>query len=231
MWRPQLDRVPSGWRFLAPDLRGFGATPIETDTMTVDAYARDLLGFLDALSIDRCVFAGLSLGGYIAFALFRLAPARMSGLVLSDTRAEADTAEGRRGRQALLALLEEKGVSAVADDLLPKLLGETTKRERQECEREARRLIESNSGRAVAAAIHALMGRPDSTSDLARIGCPTLVIVGEEDTITPRPAAELMHNAIDGAELAVIPRAGHLSNLEAPDEFSSKLADFLSRPL
>jgi pimeloyl-ACP methyl ester carboxylesterase len=254
MWRPQLDRVPPGWRFLAPDLRGFGETSIETDVgavnddsrdprdssdsldprdprLAVDAYAGDLLGFLDALSIDRCVFAGLSLGGYIAFALFRLAPARIRGLVLADTRAEADTPDGRRGRQALLALLEDKGVSAVADDLLPKLLGTTTKRERPACEREARRLIESNNARAISAAIHALMSRPDSTPDLSRIECPTLVMVGDEDTITARPAAELMHGAIDGSELAVLPRAGHLSNLELPDEFSSTLAGFLSRRL
>jgi pimeloyl-ACP methyl ester carboxylesterase len=231
MWRPQLDRVPRGWRFLAPDLRGFGATPIETDTMTVDDYARDLVGFLDALSIDRCVVAGLSLGGYIAFALFRLAPTRMRGLVLSDTRAEADSADGRRGRQTLLELLGQKGVTAVADDLLPKLLGATTRRARPDCEREVRRLIESNQGRPIAAAIHALMARPDSTPDLARIDCPTLVMVGEEDTITPRPAAELMHHAIDGSELVMIASAGHLSNLEAPDECSSHLADFLSRRL
>jgi pimeloyl-ACP methyl ester carboxylesterase len=243
MWRPQLDRVPPGWRFLAPDLRGFGATPIEPDPlsligdlgdprpMTVDGYAQDLLAFLDVLSIDRCVFAGLSLGGYIAFALFRRAPARMRGLVLADTRAEADTAEGRRGREALSALVKAKGASAAADDLLPKLLGATSHQERPQLVRECRRMIESANVRAIDAAIQALMARPDSTSDLARIQCPTLVIVGEEDTITPRANAEVLQQAIGGSELAAIRRAGHLSNLETPDEFSTTLADFLRRRL
>src|SRR4051794_807420 len=91
MWAPQLERVPEGWRFIAPDLRGFGETPIDADDIGTDDYAADVLGLMDALGFDRCVVAGLSLGGYVAFALVRLAPHRLSGLVLADTKATADT--------------------------------------------------------------------------------------------------------------------------------------------
>ena len=230
MWQPQLDRVPDGWRFIAPDLRGFGVdSPDVSPALTMDDYARDVIGLMDALSIERAVIGGLSMGGYITFALFRLAPTRFDGVILADTKAPADTSEGLAGRRAMQETLRSKGVSAVVESLLPKVLGETTRRERPQVLADVRRLMERNQPDAIDAALHALMTRPDSTPDLARIRYPTLVVVGQEDTVTPATEAEHLASAIARAELVVLRRAGHLSNLEVPEAFSNALTRFLLR--
>lgn len=238
MWRSQIDHVPDGWRFIAPDLRGFGAGAPDADAslrksadapLSIDDYARDIVALMDALGIESAVIGGLSMGGYVTFAIFRQAPARFEGVILADTKAQPDTAEGQVGRRAMSATLRSSGVSAVVDELLPKLLGETTHRERPHVLSDVRRLMEANQPDAIDAALHALMTRPDSTPDLPRVSCPALVIVGQEDVVTPAADAELLAHSIPRAELVVLPRVGHLSNLEAPDGFSSALTRFLSR--
>jgi pimeloyl-ACP methyl ester carboxylesterase len=234
MWRPQLDDPPEGWRCIAPDLRGFGGSAGDaagSPPVTMDDYAADVEGLLNELEIERAVIGGVSMGGYVTFALFRQAPERFSGFVLADTRASADTPEGRQARRALSAVVNKDGASGVADQMVPKLLGETTRRERPAVEREVRRLISQNSVPAIDGAIHALMGRPDSTPDLARISTPTLVIVGEEDVVTPPSDSELLQRSISRSRLVLLPRTGHLSNVEAPDDFSRALSDFLSSNL
>lgn len=230
MWEAQLERVPDGWWFIAPDLRGFGPgeSPVDT-SQRMDDYAGDVLALMDALAIETAVIGGLSMGGYITFAMVRRALERFTGIVLADTKAPPDTEEGRAGRRAMSETVKSSGVSAIVDTLIPRLLGETTRRERPEVVARARQLMSGNSVAAIDAALHALMIRPDSTPDLARIGCPALVIVGQEDTLTPLAEAELLASSIRGAELVILPRAGHLSNLEAPEMFSGALAAFLSR--
>jgi 3-oxoadipate enol-lactonase len=229
LWQPQLARVPAGWRFVAPDLRGFGATSDGgTPAQTLDDHARDVRGLMDALDIESAVVGGLSMGGYVAFALFRLAPERFAGMVLADTRAQADSPEALRNRRALLELLRARGVGAVADDLMPKLLGPTTRAGRPAVVAELRRLIESNGASTIAAAVQALMSRPDSTPDLPNVRCPALVIVGEEDGIIPPADAEALQRLIAGSHYVVIPRAGHLSNIEAPEDFTAALSAFLA---
>jgi pimeloyl-ACP methyl ester carboxylesterase len=149
-------------------------------------------------------------------------------MILADTRPQTDTPEGLEGRRALLELARTSGVRAVADDLIPKLVGETSRRERPHVVDEVRRLIEASDLAGIDGAIHALMSRQDSTADLGRVACPTLVIVGREDLVTPVQDAERMHEAISGSRIVVLPRAGHLSNLETPEEFSRALGDFLA---
>jgi 3-oxoadipate enol-lactonase len=230
MWRPQFEQVPAGWRFLAPDLRGFGGTVDDASPAeTLKDHADDLVALMDALTIQDAVIAGLSMGGYIAFALFRLDPSRLAGLILADTRPQPDSPEGLRSRRALLERLHAHGVAAVADDLLPKLVGETSRRQRPEVVATVRRLIEASPPEAIEAAVHALMARPDSTPDLDRIRCATLVIVGAEDSITPPADAEMMHRRIDGSTLVVLQNAGHLSNVEVPDAFNAAMLAFLSK--
>ncbi len=223
MWRPQLERVPSGWRMIAPDHRGFGGSTLDGAEPRMNAYAADVLGLLDTLSLDSAVIGGLSLGGYVAFAVLRLAPARCDGLILADTRSTPDSEDGVRARKAMLATVRRHGVSAIADELSSKLLGETTTRERPEVRADVSRRIASAPVRGVESAIVALMTRPDSTADLSRISCPALVIVGEEDTVTPIADAEALHRGIAGSRLVRLPRAGHLSNLEVPEEFSTTI--------
>jgi pimeloyl-ACP methyl ester carboxylesterase len=232
MWRAQLDAVPPGWRFIAPDLRGFGRAHLlrlkvedAAPPLTVDDYAGDVSALMDALKIDDAVIGGLSMGGYVAFALFRQAPGRFAGMILADTRPQADTPQARAARVQLRALLAERGPAAVADQMLPKLFSPSAAAETVAA---GRQLIESADPAAIDAAIGALMTRPDSTPDLPRMTRGTLVIVGEEDAITPVADARAMQSAIPRSTLTVIPGAGHLSNLERPEIFSRALGDFLA---
>jgi 3-oxoadipate enol-lactonase len=233
MWRPQLAEVPTGWRFICPDLRGFGPPIPAADgrseqaddaAVSVDDYAADVLDLMDCLEIDDAVIGGVSMGGYVTFAMYRQAPARFHGMVLADTRAQADTPQGREGRLKLRAVLAAQGPRGVADETLPKLLSPAAG---SEVVARTRALIEGADPAAIDAAISVLMGRPDSTPGLAAISCATLVVVGEHDEITPPADARAMQEVIPRSTLCVIPGAGHLSSLEQPTAFSRGLADFL----
>jgi pimeloyl-ACP methyl ester carboxylesterase len=232
MWRPQLERVPEGWHFIAPDLRGFGphAAPA-AGPITLDDMAGDIAGLLDELAIDPAVIGGLSMGGYITFALFRRAPERFSGMILADTKAQADTPEGLEARRQMIALARAEGAAGVAQSMLPKLLGNTSFERRPDLPHKVRTMIKGSSTEGIVAAIEAMMDRPDSTSDLSRISCPTLVVVGEEDVVTPVTDAVALQNQVARSRLVILPQAGHLSNLEVPDGFALALADFLSSNL
>lgn len=232
MWRPQLAAVPPGWRLIALDLRGFGGTSrlahgVEAPACSLDDYARDALALLDHLGIERAVVGGLSMGGYATFALWRQQAARIRAVVLADTRAEADTAEGQRNREAMLAALAASGPSAVADTLVPRALGPATHRDRPEVVHQMRATIESANPAAIADAIRGMMARPDSTPQLPLMRVPAHIIVGRDDVLTPVAASEQMQAALPDASLTVIEDAGHLSNLERPDVFNRSLARFL----
>jgi pimeloyl-ACP methyl ester carboxylesterase len=228
MWEGQLALADTGWRVIAPQLRGFDAGGGDPPAVSLDDYAGDVIDLLDALHLKQVVVGGLSMGGYVAFALLRFAARYVQGLVLADTRSQADTPEGLAGRARLLQVVQDKGPSAVADEMIPKLLGETTKRTRPAVVEQARSLALASSAAAIAGAIRALMTRPDSTPLLSSIHVPTLIVVGDEDALTPPLASEEMQRAIAGSELVRIPQAGHLSNLEQPDLFNAALAAFLT---
>ena len=193
----------------------------------MDDYAADVLSLMDGLELDDAVIGGLSMGGYVAFAMHRLAPARFTGLVLADTRPQADTSQAREGRVRLREIVAANGPAGVAGELLPKLLGPVTRADHPDLVLRTRALIESAAPQALEAAIGALMERPDSTPGLEAISCSTLVLVGEHDEITPPAVAEAMQRAILRSTLSVIPGAGHLSSLEQPELFSRALRDFL----
>jgi 3-oxoadipate enol-lactonase len=228
MWEPQLALAEQGWRVIVPQLRGFDGGHHDPPASSMDDYAGDLVDLLDALHVDRAVVGGLSMGGYVAFALLRHAPTYVAGLILADTRSQADTPEGRQGRERMLALLADKGPGGVADEMMPKLLGETTRREHPALAEHVRAMIMASSNEAIAGAIRALMTRPDSTPLLPPLHVPTLIIVGEEDTLTPPALSQAMHEAIHGSELAIVPKAGHLSSLEQPDVFNATVTRFLT---
>jgi pimeloyl-ACP methyl ester carboxylesterase len=227
LWRPQLERVPRGWRFLAPDVRGFGPGVPASISATMAEMAADVEAFLDAMEIDKAVIGGLSMGGYVTMALYAAAPSRFTGMVLANTRAGADSAEARAARDKMLALVAREGPSAVADQMIPKLLGATSQRARPQLETLVRRLIESNTAAGVGAAIQAIRDRGDSFAALERSAVPGLVITGEEDAIIPVSESEAMARALQRSQLVVLPAAGHLSNLEVPEDFSEALETFL----
>ncbi|MCC7009408.1 MAG: alpha/beta fold hydrolase [Acidobacteria bacterium] len=232
-WLPQLSRLPPRVRAIAPDLRGFrGTEPFvggESPDITMDTYARDVLELMSHLDVPRAVIAGSSMGGYVALALWRRAPNRVAGLVLANTRASADTAEARAGRDRLIQLVETEGAPGLAVALLPRLLGETTRREQPDLGDAVEQMIRANEGRGLQAAMRAMRDRPDSTELLASISCPTTIVAGAEDAVVPPAEADAMRGAIQGARLVVLPAAGHLSNLEAPVAFNDVLYSSIRR--
>ncbi len=230
MWRPQLEQVPVGWRFIAPDLRGFGPMPAPA-AQSMDDLADGVFQLLDALKIERAAIGGMSMGGYVTFAMLRRESARFSQVVLADTRPSADTPAGRKGRQEMLAALDAHGPAAVADIMLPKLLGASTQTAQAELVQHVRQMIEAGDPGGIAGGIRAMMERPDSTPLLDTIGVPALVIVGEEDVLTPPADSEAMAARLPRCRLVKLAGAGHLSSLETPRPFSIALSDFLSSPL
>jgi 3-oxoadipate enol-lactonase len=231
MWDGQLALADGGWRVIAPHFRGVDGGGGDPPATSLDDYAGDVIDLLDALHIKQTVVGGLSMGGYAAFAMLRHAARYVQGLILADTRSEADTPEGVEGRRKMLELVQAKGPPAVAEEMIPKLLGETTRRTCPDLVDRVRSLVLSNSADAIAGAIRALMTRPDSTPLLSTIHVPTLIVVGDEDRVTPPAIAETMHRGIAGSELTVISGAGHLSNLEQPRAFNSAVAHFLAHRL
>jgi pimeloyl-ACP methyl ester carboxylesterase len=224
MWQRQIAALAGACRVLAPDLRGFGASAHGEGAASLDHYADDLAGLLEHLGLERAAVAGLSMGGYISFALLRRHRARVAALVLADTRAGPDSEEGKQGREKNAQLVEAQGPAAIADQMLPKLLSPGAS---AELRAEVRRIIESNDRRGIAAALRAMAARPDSTPLLPTIDVPTLVVVGADDTLTPPSEAQAMHTAIPGSRLVEIPGAAHLSNIEAPEAFNSAVVALL----
>jgi len=231
MWEGQLTLSAGGWRVVAPQFRGFDGGDGDPAANSMDDYAGDVVDLLDALHVPDAVIGGLSLGGYVAFALLRLAPHYVRGLILADTRPQADTPEGLEARRGMLALLEKnpaRGAEAVMDQMLPKLVGGPARAASAEVVAHLRALGMASSAASIAGAVRALMTRPDSTPLLSTIHCPTLIVVGADDVITPPALSEEMHRAIAGSELVEIPAAGHMSNFEQPVAFNDAVARFLA---
>jgi len=223
MWSRQVAALSPRFRVIAPDYPGLGKSPPRPEPSTMEALAEQVLGLLGSLQVDRAVVVGLSMGGYLAFEIYRQRPGLFRGLVLCDTRPGADTPEGATGREAFAKGALEKGLHWVADEMTPKLLRPQPD---PAAVREVRSLIGQGTPAGVAAAQRGMARRPDSTPTLAAITCPTLVVVGAEDTLTPPSEAEKMVAGIKGAKLARIPGAGHLPNVESPAAFDQALLDF-----
>jgi pimeloyl-ACP methyl ester carboxylesterase len=229
MWAPQLAALPAGWRAIAPDLRGLGRSPRgASPALHVRDHAADVLALIDALGLPPVVLAGVSMGGYVAFEIWRQRPSAIRALVLADTRAEADTDEARARRVALQARAASEGTAAVVDAMLPGLIGATTQTDEPHLAMEVRQWALEAPADGVVDALDALRTRPDSRPDLPSISCPALVIVGEEDTLTPPDVARVMADGIRGAAYVPIRRAGHLANVEQPQAFNAALHAWLA---
>jgi pimeloyl-ACP methyl ester carboxylesterase len=210
------------------DARGFGGTPPGEGLLTMERIADDAAALLDRLEVPQAVVCGLSMGGYAALAFVRRHPGHLRGLVLADTRATPDTDEGRRTRAEQADRVRREGTPAIADAFLPKLLGETTHKERPQVVAAVREMILSASARGIADALAGLAARADSRPTLREVRVPTLVVCGNEDVLTPVADHEALQAGIAGSRLVVIPKAGHLSCVEAPGEFNAALKAFLA---
>ena len=229
MWEPQIAALPPGWRLIAPDYRGCGQSSLPDGTQTLDDYAGDVVDLLDALHVHEAAVAGCSMGGYLAFALLRTAPQYVSGLMLIDTRAQADIDEGKAGRRKMLEMIDRAGTEGVAQEMLPKLLGASTRRNRPDLVNLIEQLIMSNPPQALKAAVAAMMARSDSTDLLKGLHLPAAVVAGDEDALIPLAAAQDLQRALSGSTLDIIRESGHLPSLEQPAAFNAVLKRFLER--
>jgi pimeloyl-ACP methyl ester carboxylesterase len=225
MWEPQTAALRGEIDVLAPSLPGFGGTPPVGEVMTMDAAADAVAGELNRAGIDRAVVCGQSMGGYVAFSLWRRHRDRIAGLALADTRAEPDDDAGRERRRGVAEKARTEGSGAIADEP-PPLLSEGADPELWE---RVTAMIRRQTGEAIAAASLGLAERPDSRPILGEIDVPTTVIVGSADTLTPPAMSESMAAAIGGASLVVLEGAGHLSNLEDPEGFTDALRALVRR--
>ena len=212
-------------RHVIPDLPGFGQSRPDGRVLSIDDYAHMMLDLLDHRGLDRAVFAGLSMGGYVCLAIARIAPQRLRGLILLDTKETADTDEARKGRYASIEKVKKEGVQPVVDSMLPKMLTAAAPRETRDRVRE---IMSSSSREGVIAALTAMASRPDSSGVLPHIAVPALVIVGEQDTITPPADAERMSRAIPKAKLVRVREAAHLANYEQAAEVNRACGAFLA---
>jgi len=227
IWRDQIDAL-EGYRRIAPDLRGMGESDAPDLGYGMTTYASDLAALLDTLGVDDVVLCGLSMGGYVIFEFLRQWRSRVRALILIDTRAEADGTEARRARDVAAATARESGAEAVAEAMLPKMVSAATLQRDPTTVERIRRIMAATPVAGMVGALSSMRDRHDSTGLLPTLaGLPTLVIVGEEDTVTPPDGARRMAAAIPGARLVVVPAAAHVPPVEQPAETTTAIREFL----
>ena len=228
MWLPQLEALEKIAQIILPDIPGLGRSPRQVQP-SLPEIAKDVNRLLDHLKIKEPVFiGGLSMGGYVTFEFLRQFPERVRGLGLFSTRPAADTPEARERRMQGVKKIKSDGLEPFAEKVIPNLIGKTSMAVNPERVRHVRELILTNRPEGVIDALLAMAGRRDSTDLLASIRCPTLVIAGDEDSFVPLAEAESFARRIPKAEFHVIPKAGHLTNLEDPPVFRAILEKFLT---
>jgi pimeloyl-ACP methyl ester carboxylesterase len=215
-------------RLITPDLRGFGGSPLGDEEPSIDVYADDLVAEFDRQGIDRAVIGGVSIGGYITMSLLRRHPARVAAVVLADTRATADTAPAAANRHRIAdRVIADDSVQILVDELVPRLVGSTTHQQRPDVLVRVTDVVLSASPVAVAWAQRAMAARPDSRDVLAQASVPALVLVGAEDELTPPADAQAIAEVMSGAQLVIVPRAGHVSPVEVPADFAAAVRHFV----
>ncbi|MDB5290738.1 MAG: alpha/beta hydrolase [Phycisphaerales bacterium] len=226
MWEAQVKDLSSRCRVIAPDFRGFGGSQ-PPGPFTIPSLADDIHSMLVALKVLPCVVGGLSMGGYVALSYVRKYPTDLRGLVLMDTKADADNSEQIVNRNKMIEIARTQGSKAIADTMLGKMLSPDTIDHRPDVVNRLRAIMESCPPLAIQYALAALRDRPDMTAELPSIPAPTLVIVGDADTLTPPSVAESMAKQIPRAKLALVRGAGHMSAMEQPAQINHALRQFI----
>lgn len=227
LWEAQLAAPPATARLIAPDLPGFGESAV-VDVPSLDAWADWCIALCDSLELPQVVLGGLSMGGYLAFALWRRHPERIRGLILADTKAGADSEEARAKRVEMQALALAEGAAGVAEKMMAGMVGKTSRETRPTALAFLEAMMRRASVGAIVDALDAMRTRADSAPTLPTITVPTLVICGDEDALTPVKESEALHAAIPDSQLAIIPGAGHASCVEHPAAFNALLTGFVA---
>lgn len=226
-WAPLLPHLTSRYRVITPDLRGSGESSAGEGPATMEKHAADIDRICKFANVRKAAFAGVSIGGYVLLELWRRYPERVAALVLSDTRATPDTPEGRTSRLKTIPEVQFHGPAAFVQGMAPKLLGETTRKNRPDVARAALTMLNRSTVAGITALQQGMAERPDSVPTLKTINVPTLIMVGDEDTLTPPSDSEMMAREISGSRLVKIPAAGHFAPFEQPEAVAKALHGFL----
>jgi pimeloyl-ACP methyl ester carboxylesterase len=226
MWTSQIEVLKNVYRVVAWDLRGQGRSEVGDGQFTLEFLVDDLIALLDHLKIEQAVLCGLSMGGYVCLRTVERNTQRVSGLILCDTKSEADSNEAKLARGASIKAIKRNGIEAYSDAFLKGALSPTSLRDRNVVETMAK-IIRQNHALGLCGTLLALAGRTDTTSFLSKIEVPTLILVGEQDTITPPEHSRRMQSLIQSSTLQIIPQAGHMTNMENPTMFNTQLLNFL----
>ena len=230
MWQSQLQALKSSYRVVAYDLRGQGRSDTGDGQFTLEFLVDDLFALLDELKIKNAVLCGLSMGGYIALRAIERQTDRVNGLILCNTKSEADTNEGKMARAAAITAIKTNGVKKFAKSFLRNALSPSSLSD-QRIVRAATKIICRNRPLGLCGTLLALAGRTDTSGFLPKIRVPTLILVGDMDRVTPLECSSQMHSSIEGSELHVISNAGHLSNLESATEFTERMLNYLTEKI
>jgi pimeloyl-ACP methyl ester carboxylesterase len=227
IWDGQRQALSGAYRVIILDLPGFGRSHEASGAFSLEDLADVVHGLLQELNAVPSALAGLSMGGYVALAYAKKYPSDLAALILIDTRAEADTPDSKQARQRMIALAQSAGSDAVAAQMLPKMLAPGAEQHRPALAETLRDIMRQCPAETIAHALAAMRDRPDQTANLPSIAVPTLIIVGEDDAITPPAVAEAMHRAIPRSQLVIIRGAGHMSPMEQPQQVSDAIDRFL----
>lgn len=231
MWENQLLELKTDYRCIAYDVRGHGESEAGEVGFSIPLFAEDLVAFMDALKIEKAVIVGLSMGGYIAMTAIKKYSNRFSGLVLCDTQCAADTQEGKEKRKKTIGFIERNGLEVYAEESLKNLFASASFETKQQAVSFIHNTILNTPAPTICSTLQALANRNETCSLLPQINFPVLILVGAEDKITSPETAQKMQGLIRGSELVIIPKAGHLSNLENPTRFNLSLKEFLKRKI
>lgn len=226
-WQPQIDALKNTNRVIAYDIRGFGNSTTDNEIASMDLFANDLVSFMDALEINKAIVCGFSMGGYILMNAIGRFPERFEAIILSDTQCVADSNEASENRYKTIKQIEENGLDEFAENFIKNVFSKKTLDNKKELVDEIKSLILATPVQSITSALHAMAQRRESCSILKNLSIPALIVCGSDDKLTPAEQSEFMHKAIAGSQIYIIKDAGHLSNLEQPEEFTAHIHNFL----
>ena len=230
MWKLQAKLLAqNGYRVILPDLPGFGENSDFLKRYSIEEMALQISALLHSLNIEKAIVGGLSIGGYILFNLYRLAPEKLSALIFCDTTYISDTVEKRNSRFELISKIEKQGSSALIENMLPNLISDHTKQYNSQLTAELEDVFSKVKPHSAINALRSIAERRDNTDIVGKISISTLLIFGESDKVTTLEDAQKMNQLIPESELTIINNAGHYSNLEQPLKFNEALLDFCNR--